>query len=124
MTGWDIDPEGVHGVLEAAGERASDLEGWGEHYGSTLESAAAAAGTLSFGGGGGGEGDGGGGESLAHGQLLMLTGRAWHKGRARPWGDRASGGGEGPGQGIGGTVGLSRASRSRAKPSHCAYRSG
>ncbi|GAB7078312.1 hypothetical protein JCM18897A_61690 [Streptomyces sp. JCM 18897] len=73
---------------------------------------------------GGGEGDGGGGESLAHGQLLMLTGRAWHKGRARPWGDRASGGGEGPGQGIGGTVGLSRASRSRAKPSHCAYRPG
>ncbi|MGW8848058.1 DUF6507 family protein [Streptomyces xiamenensis] len=59
MTGWDIDPEGVQGVLEAAGERASDLEGWGEHYGSTLESAAAAAGTLSFGGGGGG---GGGGE--------------------------------------------------------------
>ncbi|MGW3293060.1 DUF6507 family protein [Streptomyces xiamenensis] len=73
MTGWDIDPEGVQGVLEAAGERASDLEGWGEHYGSTLESAAASAGTLSFGGGGGGEGEGIGLVGLALSQFAENT---------------------------------------------------
>lgn len=50
MTGWDIDPEGVEGVLETAGERAADLEGWGTHYLETVQSAAVSAGTLNFGG--------------------------------------------------------------------------
>jgi Family of unknown function (DUF6507) len=55
MTGWDLKPQGIEGVLKTTGETASHLEGYAKAYGEHLTSAASSAGTVSAEGGGGGE---------------------------------------------------------------------
>ncbi|MGI5511511.1 DUF6507 family protein [Streptomyces sp. CA-106131] len=55
MTGWDLKPQGIQGVLKTTGETASHLEGYAKAYGEHLTSAASSAGTVSAEGGGGGE---------------------------------------------------------------------
>ncbi|MGW9033099.1 DUF6507 family protein [Streptomyces sp. NPDC055722] len=60
MTGWDLKPQGIQGVLKTTGETASHLEGYAKAYGEHLTSAASSAGTVSAeGGGGGGKAQGG-----------------------------------------------------------------
>ncbi|MBW8703275.1 hypothetical protein MBT84_27835 [Streptomyces sp. MBT84] len=60
MTGWDLKPQGIQGVLKSTGETASHLEGQAKAYGEHLTSAASSAGTVSAeGGGGGGKAQGG-----------------------------------------------------------------
>jgi len=53
MTGWDLKPQGIQGVLKSTGETASHLEGQAKAYGEHLTSAASSAGTVSAEGGGG-----------------------------------------------------------------------
>ena len=55
MTGWDLKPQGISGVLKTTGETASKFETYGKSFGEHLTSAAASAGTVSAEGGGGGE---------------------------------------------------------------------
>lgn len=60
MTGWNLKPQGIQGVLKSTGETASHLEGQAKAYGEHLTSAASSAGTVSAeGGGGGGKAQGG-----------------------------------------------------------------
>ncbi|MEE1668584.1 MULTISPECIES: DUF6507 family protein [unclassified Streptomyces] len=61
MTGWDLKPQGIQGVLKSTGETASHLEGQAKAYGEHLTSAASSAGTVSAEGGGGGGGKAQGG---------------------------------------------------------------
>ncbi|MEU8588105.1 DUF6507 family protein [Streptomyces sp. NPDC048664] len=67
MTGWDLTPQGIAGVLSAASEAASRLEGQAKAYADHLTAAASSAGTLSAAAahGDGGEGGGGGLVALA-----------------------------------------------------------
>jgi hypothetical protein len=55
VSGWDLKPQGIEGVLKTTGETASHLEGYAKAYGEHLTSAASSAGTVSAEGGGGGE---------------------------------------------------------------------
>ncbi|MGX5182597.1 DUF6507 family protein [Streptomyces avermitilis] len=66
MTGWDLKPQGIQGVLKTTGETASHIETHAKSYGEHLTSAATSAGTISAeGGGGGGEKPSGGLVALA-----------------------------------------------------------
>ncbi|MFB7926973.1 DUF6507 family protein [Streptomyces sp. NPDC056081] len=62
MTGWDLKPQGIQGVLKTTGETASKIQTHATSYGDHLTSAASSAGTISAdagaGGGGGGKGEG------------------------------------------------------------------
>ena len=71
MTGWDLKPQGIAGVLKTTGETASHIEGYAKAYGEHLTSAASSAGTISADGGDGG-GGGGKGEK-AQGGLVALA---------------------------------------------------
>jgi hypothetical protein len=66
VSGWDLKPQGIQGVLKTTGETASHLEGYAKAYGEHLTSAASSAGTVSA------EGGGGGGEK-AQGGLVALA---------------------------------------------------
>lgn len=65
MTGWDLKPQGIQGVLKTTGETASHIETHAKSYGKHLTSAATNAGTISAEGGGGGEKAAGGLVALA-----------------------------------------------------------
>ncbi|BAC73146.1 hypothetical protein AQJ43_24170 [Streptomyces avermitilis] len=67
MTGWDLKPQGIQGVLKTTGETASHIETHAKSYGKHLTSAATNAGTISAEGGGeqGGEKPSGGLVALA-----------------------------------------------------------
>lgn len=67
MSGWDLKPQGISGVLKTTGETASDLEKYAKAFGEHLTSAATSAGTISAEGGGGGEG----GEKAAGGLVAL-----------------------------------------------------
>ncbi|MFF3781348.1 DUF6507 family protein [Streptomyces sp. NPDC001933] len=56
MTGWDLKPQGIQGVLKTTGEVASKIQTHATSYGDHLTSAASSAGTITAEGGGGGEG--------------------------------------------------------------------
>ncbi|MCP9207051.1 DUF6507 family protein [Streptomyces sp. HD1123-B1] len=53
MTGWDLKPQGISGVLKTTGEFAAKIEKHAKSYGTHLQSAAEHAGTISADGGGG-----------------------------------------------------------------------
>ncbi|WP_052869803.1 DUF6507 family protein, partial [Streptomyces niger] len=63
MAGWDLDPQGISGVLKTTGEFAGKIETHTKAYGEHLQSAATHAGTIAAegeahgGGGGGGKGE-------------------------------------------------------------------
>jgi uncharacterized protein DUF6507 len=59
MTGWDLKPQGISGVLRTTGDTASHLEGCAKAYGEHLTSAASSAGTIAAVGSGGGKAQGG-----------------------------------------------------------------
>ncbi|WP_026253039.1 DUF6507 family protein [Streptomyces sp. PsTaAH-124] len=61
MSGWDLKPQGISGVLKTTGESASHLETYGKAFGEHLTSAATYAGTISADSGGGKDGKGQGG---------------------------------------------------------------
>ncbi|GDY64101.1 hypothetical protein AQJ43_33535 [Streptomyces avermitilis] len=65
MSGWDLKPQGIQGVLKTTGETASHIETHAKSYGEHLTSAATNAGTISAEGGGGGEKAAGGLVALA-----------------------------------------------------------
>jgi hypothetical protein len=65
VTGWDLKPQGISGVLKTTGETASKFETYGKNFGDHLTSAATSAGTISAEGGGGGEQAAGGLVALA-----------------------------------------------------------
>ncbi|MDG9716852.1 DUF6507 family protein [Streptomyces sp. DH24] len=67
MTGWDLKPQGISGVLKTTGETASKFETYGKNFGDHLTSAASSAGTISA------EGGGGGGGEKAQGGLVALA---------------------------------------------------
>jgi hypothetical protein len=67
VTGWDLKPQGISGVLKTTGERASKFETYGRNFGDHLTSAASSAGTISA------EGGGGGGGEQAQGGLVALA---------------------------------------------------
>ena len=66
MSGWDLKPQGIQGVLKTTGEKASHIEKHAKSYGEHLTSAATSAGTISA------EGGGEGGEK-AQGGLVALA---------------------------------------------------
>lgn len=70
MTGWDLEPQGIRGVLKTAGESAERIEKQAKSYGAHLQSAATSAGTVSAEGGGGSGGTGG---EHAAGGLVALA---------------------------------------------------
>ncbi|MCX5340723.1 DUF6507 family protein [Streptomyces atratus] len=70
MTGWDLKPQGISGVLKTTGEVASKLQTYATSYGDHLSSAASSAGTISAEGGDGG-GGGEGGEKAAGGLVAL-----------------------------------------------------
>ncbi len=62
MSGWDLRPQGISGVLRSVGESASRLESCAKAFGEHLTSAASSAGTISAdagSAGGGGKAQGG-----------------------------------------------------------------
>ncbi|MEV5205827.1 DUF6507 family protein [Streptomyces sp. NPDC053720] len=65
MTGWDLKPQGIQGVLKTTGEVASKIQTYATSYGDHMTSAASSAGTITAeggdGGGGGKDGEGVGG---------------------------------------------------------------
>ncbi|MFC9625243.1 DUF6507 family protein [Streptomyces sp. NPDC056930] len=69
MTGWELKPQGISGVLKTTGEVASKLQTYATSYGDHLTSAASSAGTISAEGGGGGGKDG----EKAAGGLVALA---------------------------------------------------
>ncbi len=68
MPGWDLNPQGISGVLKTTGDTASDLEKYAKAFGEHLTSAATSAGTISAEGGGGGAE---GGEKAAGGLVAL-----------------------------------------------------
>ncbi|NKI44563.1 DUF6507 family protein [Streptomyces physcomitrii] len=48
MTGWDLQPQGIRGVLKTTGESAEKIQRRAGTFGKHLQSAATHAGTLSF----------------------------------------------------------------------------
>ncbi|WP_326767965.1 DUF6507 family protein [Streptomyces sp. NBC_01591] len=73
MTGWDLKPQGIQGVLKTTGEVASKIQTHATSYGDHLSSAASSAGTISAEGGGDGGGGGGKGGEQAVGGLVALA---------------------------------------------------
>ncbi|WP_368396426.1 DUF6507 family protein [Streptomyces sclerotialus] len=78
MAGWDLDPQGISGVLKTTGEVAGRIERHTKAYGEHLQSAAAHAGTIAaegegHGGGGKGEKPAGGLVALALSQFSEHT---------------------------------------------------
>ncbi|MFD7620368.1 DUF6507 family protein [Streptomyces sp. NPDC059802] len=78
MTGWDLKPQGIQGVLKTTGEIASKIQTYATSYGDHLSSAASSAGTITAeggdgGGSGGGGGKGGEGGEQAVGGLVALA---------------------------------------------------
>lgn len=75
MTGWDLEPQGIQGVVKTTGESARKFGTHATSYGKHLESAAKSAGTISAEGGGGGSGSVSAGESGegAAGGLVALA---------------------------------------------------
>ncbi|MEE1766728.1 DUF6507 family protein, partial [Streptomyces sp. JV185] len=69
MTGWDLKPQGIQGVLKSTGEIASKIQTHATSYGDHLSSAASSAGTITAEGGG----DGGGkdGEQAVGGLVAL-----------------------------------------------------
>jgi hypothetical protein len=65
MSGWDLQPQGIQGVLKTTGEIAGHFEGQLKAYSEHLESAATNAGTISAEGEGGSSEKGGGGGLVA-----------------------------------------------------------
>ncbi|MFE6492368.1 DUF6507 family protein [Streptomyces sp. NPDC057748] len=51
MTGWDLKPQGIQGVLKTTGEVASEIQTHATSYGDHLSSAASSAGTITAEGG-------------------------------------------------------------------------
>ncbi|MFJ1641436.1 DUF6507 family protein [Streptomyces sp. NPDC088256] len=80
MTGWDLKPQGIQGVLKTTGEVASKIQTYATSYGDHMTSAASSAGTITAeGGGGGGGGEGGkGGEAVGGLVALALSQFAEH----------------------------------------------
>ncbi|MFF2328362.1 DUF6507 family protein [Streptomyces sp. NPDC058103] len=77
MTGWDLKPQGISGVLKTTGEMAAKIQTHATSYGKHLSSAASSAGTITAddsGGGGGGEG----GEAVGGLVALALSQFAEH----------------------------------------------
>ncbi|WPW30508.1 DUF6507 family protein [Streptomyces atratus] len=70
MTGWDLKPQGISGVLKTTGEVAGKIQTHATSYGDHLTSAASSAGTISAEGGGGG-GGGKDGEKAAGGLVAL-----------------------------------------------------
>ncbi|MEU7489708.1 DUF6507 family protein [Streptomyces sp. NPDC042319] len=77
MAGWDLDPQGISGVLKTTGEFAGKIETHTKAYGEHLQSAATSAGTIAAEGeargGGKGEKPGGGLVALALSQFSEHT---------------------------------------------------
>ncbi|GAA3478415.1 MULTISPECIES: DUF6507 family protein [Streptomyces] len=69
MTGWDLKPQGIQGVLKTTGETAGKIETYAKSYGEHLTSAATSAGTITAEGGDGGGKDG----EKAAGGLVALA---------------------------------------------------
>ncbi|MFE3907969.1 DUF6507 family protein [Streptomyces sp. NPDC059153] len=69
MTGWDLKPQGISGVLKTTGEVAGKIQTYATSYGDHLTSAASSAGTISAEGGDGGGKDG----EKAAGGLVALA---------------------------------------------------
>ncbi|MET7861655.1 DUF6507 family protein [Streptomyces sp. NPDC005318] len=65
MTGWDLKPQGIQGVLRTTGETAGKIETYAKAYGEHLTSAATSAGTITAEGGGGEGGEKAGGGLVA-----------------------------------------------------------
>ncbi|MBZ4014350.1 DUF6507 family protein [Streptomyces purpurogeneiscleroticus] len=65
MAGWDLDPQGIQGVLKTTGEMAGKIETHTKAYGDHLQSAATSAGTITA------EGGGQGGEKAAGGLVAL-----------------------------------------------------
>ncbi|WP_030261236.1 DUF6507 family protein [Streptomyces violens] len=65
MAGWDLDPQGIQGVLKTTGEFAGKIETHTKAYGDHLQSAATSAGTITA------EGGGQGGEKAAGGLVAL-----------------------------------------------------
>ncbi|MFF3395194.1 DUF6507 family protein [Streptomyces sp. NPDC002669] len=80
MTGWDLKPQGIQGVLKTTGETASKIQTHATSYGDHLTSAASSAGTISAdaGAGGGGGGDGKGEDAVGGLVALALSQFAEH----------------------------------------------
>ncbi|MFJ4886341.1 DUF6507 family protein [Streptomyces sp. NPDC088731] len=76
MTGWDLKPQGIQGVLKTTGEVASKIQTYATSYGDHMTSAASSAGTITA-EGGGGEG-GKGGEAVGGLVALALSQFAEH----------------------------------------------
>ncbi|MFE3153248.1 DUF6507 family protein [Streptomyces sp. NPDC059218] len=79
MTGWDLKPQGIQGVLKTTGEVASKIQTYATSYGDHMTSAASSAGTITAeGGGGGGDSGGKGGEAVGGLVALALSQFAEH----------------------------------------------
>ncbi|MFJ5130113.1 DUF6507 family protein, partial [Streptomyces sp. NPDC088555] len=61
MSGWDLKPQGIQGVLKTTGEVASKIQTYATSYGDHMTSAASSAGTITAEGGGGEGGEAVGG---------------------------------------------------------------
>ncbi|MCX4845076.1 DUF6507 family protein [Streptomyces sp. NBC_00893] len=77
MTGWDLKPQGIQGVLKTTGEVASKIQTHATSYGDHMTSAASSAGTITAEGGGGDSG-GKGGEGVGGLVALALSQFAEH----------------------------------------------
>lgn len=71
MTGWDLKPQGIQGVLKTTGEVASKIQTHATSYGDHLSSAASSAGTITAEGGGDGGGGGKDGEQAVGGLVAL-----------------------------------------------------
>lgn len=69
MAGWDLEPQGIQGVLKTTGECAGKIETHTKAYGEHLQSAATSAGTITA----EGEAHGGKGGEKAAGGLVALA---------------------------------------------------
>jgi hypothetical protein len=78
VTGWDLKPQGIQGVLKTTGEVASKIQTHATSYGDHLTSAASSAGTISADAGAGGGGGGKGEEAVGGLVALALSQFAEH----------------------------------------------
>ncbi|MCX4730395.1 DUF6507 family protein [Streptomyces sp. NBC_01363] len=78
MTGWDLKPQGIQGVLKTTGEVASKIQTYATSYGDHLSSAASSAGTITAEGGAGGGGGKGGEQAVGGLVALALSQFAEH----------------------------------------------
>ncbi|WSX27802.1 DUF6507 family protein [Streptomyces sp. NBC_00984] len=78
MTGWDLKPQGIQGVLKTTGEIASKIQTHATSYGDHLSSAASSAGTITAEGGDGGGGGKDGEQAVGGLVALALSQFAEH----------------------------------------------